>query len=103
VFTLLVPGSDGTCRALLEAAACGVPAVVLARGALPELVVHGQTGLVVPETSGALAEAWGALLRDAERRATLGRAAAERARCLFTPQRFAAEVEAIYAATLGER
>ncbi|HTF34074.1 MAG TPA: glycosyltransferase family 4 protein [Myxococcota bacterium] len=103
VFTLLVPGSDGTCRALLEAAMCGVPAVVSPRGALPELVVHDQTGLVVPETCGALAEAWGALLRDADRREALGRAAAERARRLFVPERFAAEVEAIYAAALRAR
>jgi glycosyltransferase involved in cell wall biosynthesis len=103
VFTLLVPGSDGTCRALLEAAACGVPAVVLHRGALPELVVHGETGLVVPETPSALAEAWGSLLRDAGRRGVLGRAAADRARRLFTPQRFAAELEEIYAAALRER
>jgi hypothetical protein len=58
---------------------------------------------VVPETSSALAEAWGALLRDADRRAALGRAAAERARRLFTPQRFAAEVEAIYATTRRKR
>ena len=34
VFTLLVPGSDGTCRALLEATACGLPAVTTRRGAL---------------------------------------------------------------------
>ena len=103
VFTLLVPGSDGTCRALLEAAACGVPAVVSERGALPELVVHDQTGLVVPETPSALAEAWGALLRDAGRRAALGRAAAERAHRLFVPERFAAEIEAVYAAALRGR
>ena len=103
VFTLLVPGSDGTCRALLEAAACGVPAVVSRRGARPELVVHQETGLVVPETPSALAEAWGALLRDAGRRAVLGRAAAERARRLFTPQRFAAQLEDVYAAALRRR
>ncbi len=103
VFTLLVPGSDGTCRALLEAAACGVPAVVSRRGALPELVVHEETGLVVSETPSALAGAWGALLGNAERRRALGKAAAERAQRLFTPQRFAAEIEAIYAAALRRR
>jgi len=103
VFTFLVPGSDGTCRALLEAAACGVPAVVSRRGALPELVVHDQTGLVVSETSSALAQAWGALLRDTERRKALGRAAAERAQQLFAPERYAAEVERIYTAALHGR
>lgn len=32
--------------AVLDAAACGVPAIVSSRGALPELVSDGQTGLV---------------------------------------------------------
>jgi len=49
VFTFVVPGSDGGCRAVLEAAACGLPAVVTARGALPEIVVDQDTGLIVEE------------------------------------------------------
>lgn len=42
-----------------EAAACGTPVVALARGALPETVSHGRTGLLV-DNPGQLA---GALLR----------------------------------------
>jgi glycosyltransferase involved in cell wall biosynthesis len=101
VFTFLVPGSDGTCRALLEAAACGIPAVVTRRGALPEIVLHGETGLVVDETPEALAEAWGALLEDPERRARLGRRAAERAAREFDPERLASRVLAFYETLLG--
>jgi glycosyltransferase involved in cell wall biosynthesis len=34
----LVPGSDGSCRAALEAMAMGIPAIAARRGALPELL-----------------------------------------------------------------
>ncbi len=33
--------------AMLEAMACGTPVLAYARGAVPEVVVHGETGLVV--------------------------------------------------------
>jgi glycosyltransferase involved in cell wall biosynthesis len=34
---------------VIEAMACGTPVVALRRGAVPELIVHGQTGIVVDE------------------------------------------------------
>ncbi len=85
VFTFLVPGSDGTCRALLEATACGIPAVVSQRGALPEIVEDGRTGFVVPEEPEALATAWQTLLDDPAQRRALGSAARERACRVFDP------------------
>ncbi len=103
VFTFLVPGSDGTCRALLEAAACGIPAVTSRRGALPEIVRDGETGLLVAEEAAALSEAWEQLLRSPERRRRLGAAAAADARQRFAPQRLSAEVEALYGAARRSR
>jgi glycosyltransferase involved in cell wall biosynthesis len=97
VFTYLVPGSDGTCRALLEAAACGLPAVTSRRGALPEIVAHGESGLLVDETPEALAAAWERLLADPDARRALGAGARKRAEALFQPARLASEVEALYA------
>jgi glycosyltransferase involved in cell wall biosynthesis len=96
VFTFLVPGSDGTCRALLEAAACGIPAVTSKRGALPEIVVDGVTGLLCGEDPEALAGAWRALLDDPPRRRSMGENARRRAETVFTPARFADEVETLY-------
>jgi len=103
VFTFLVPGSDGTCRALLEAAACGIPAVVTRRGALPEIVRDQETGCVVDEDPEALATGWERLLRAPGLRARLGTAAALRAREAFAPGRLADEVEGLYRAVRAGR
>ena len=98
VFTFLVPGSDGSCRALLEAHACGIPAVTSRRGALPEIVADGETGLLVDEDPEALCAAWQELLTDSERRARMGRSARQRAERCFDPARLAEEVESLYRA-----
>jgi glycosyltransferase involved in cell wall biosynthesis len=96
IFTFLVPGSDGGCRALLEAAACGIPAVTTARGALSELVLEGETGCIVPERAEALAAAWYDLLVDGSRRAAMGAAARRRAETHFAPERLSGEILALY-------
>ncbi len=96
VFTLLVPGSDGHCRALLEALACGRPAVVSGRGALPEILGDAECGAVVEETAPALAAAWERLLADDAARAKAGRAARVRAETAFRPDVFASELLAFY-------
>jgi glycosyltransferase involved in cell wall biosynthesis len=103
VFTMLVPGSDGGCRALLEAAGCGLPAVTTGLGSLPEIVLHGETGLVVAEDPAQLAAAWRSLLESASLRQTLGAAARRRAESCFTPARLAEQVEGLYQATFRAR
>jgi len=96
VFTFLVPGSDGTCRALLEAAACGIPAVATQRGALPEIVLEGETGFLSDDDPAALARQWLRLVSDAPLRERMGAAAAAGARARFAPERLEASVEALY-------
>jgi glycosyltransferase involved in cell wall biosynthesis len=98
LFTMLVPGSDGSCRALLESAAAGLPAVVTDLGTLPEIVVRGETGLVVPPDPARLADAWRELLEDAPLRQKFGDAARLRAERCFAPARLAEEVEGLYRA-----
>jgi glycosyltransferase involved in cell wall biosynthesis len=63
------------CRSAVEAQAAGVPVVGAARGALPEVIVHGKTGLLVdrPEPE-YLAEAIVSLLRDQALREKMGEA-----------------------------
>lgn len=61
--------------AVLEASACGLPVVVFDVGGLPEVVLAGQTGLVVRrESVPALTSALAHLAEDARLRDRMGRA-----------------------------
>ncbi len=65
--------------AVLEASACGLPVVVSDVGGLPEVVVQGETGSVVPrEDVAALARAIQRLVAAPELRRRLGAAGRER-------------------------
>jgi len=103
LFSFLVPGSDGTCRALLEAAASGLPAVATRRGALAEIVADGESGVLVDEAPEALAAAWRGLLDDPARRARLAAGARRRACREFCPERLAQDVESLYSAAISTR
>lgn len=73
--------------AALEPAARGVPVVATRTGGIPEVVTHGETGLLVPPgDTGALADAMERLLTDPELRASMGRRGRQRAE-----ERFARE------------
>jgi glycosyltransferase involved in cell wall biosynthesis len=64
--------------ALLEAQAAGLPVVSCALRGVPDVVVDGETGVLVKENDfEALARALRSLLVDRERRRALGRGAAE--------------------------
>lgn len=76
-FIFLVPGSDGTCRAVREALAMGVPVLAARRGILPWLVEDGRTGLVIDDTADNIAAGIRRLACDTDlRRALRGNAAA---------------------------
>lgn len=69
---------EGLPLALVEAMATGTPAVASAVNAIPEVVIDGETGLLVPPDEPArLADAIDRLLRDRELAARLGRAGAD--------------------------
>jgi len=96
IFVFLMPGSDGTARALREAMAMGKPVIAADRGILPELVEHEISGLVVKDTPELLAEATLKLLRDPEMRRAMGKAAWEKAHREFRLDRQVEDVEKFY-------
>jgi glycosyltransferase involved in cell wall biosynthesis len=96
IFVFLMPGSDGTARALREAMAMGKPVIVADRGMLPELVDHEVSGLVVKDTSDGLAQAVLRLLRIPELTESLGRVAYQKAHDEFRLDRQVEAVEQFY-------
>jgi glycosyltransferase involved in cell wall biosynthesis len=105
-FLFLVPGSDGTCRAVCDAMAFGLPVVCTRRGILRELVAERRAGEVpgfaVDETAAALSAALLRLLGDPQLRAATGRAAARRAQLDMDPLRAAQRTAALYAELLAD-
>jgi glycosyltransferase involved in cell wall biosynthesis len=82
---------EGFGIAYVEAAAFGVPAVGSRAGGIPDAVVDGETGILVPQESPVdLADALTLLYRKPEIRKEMGRAARERARRQFSPRAIAA-------------
>lgn len=71
----LVPGSDGTCRAVREAMAMGKPAVVADRGMLSEIVDDGVDGFVFDGSANGLFEALFTMQKNGQNRIEMGKAA----------------------------
>jgi glycosyltransferase involved in cell wall biosynthesis len=104
VFTLLMPGFDGTARAAREAMALGKPCVTSDFGMLPDIVPNGVCGYNAPlEDVDALAAAWLKLVRDPALRRSLGQNAAEHARQHFRLDAVGPALEAFYGKTLARR
>ena len=85
LFTFMVPGSDGTCRAVREALAAGVPVVSSKRGILPELLgrragspAEDACGLLIEDDVDLMVAAIAGLIRNPPALARLRVAALER-------------------------
>ncbi len=92
----LTPGSDGSCRAVREALAMGVPIVSARRGHLQELVEDGRTGIHIDDDAKELEEALVRLASEPDTLAKMSRAAAKTAKDRFGLPRQAETVEKIY-------
>lgn len=90
--------------AIAEAMAFGRAVVVTNVGGLPEVVRHGETGLVVPVNDApALAAALEQLMQTSRLRARLGAEACRAARSRFAPEAFCKAVCAAYDSALPPR
>lgn len=90
-------------RPVIEAAAMGVPSVASDLGGPRELIVDGETGLLVPPGDpAALAACVAEILEDPDLARRMGLAAYRRARRMFDARRNAAATIALYDEILGE-
>jgi glycosyltransferase involved in cell wall biosynthesis len=84
-------------NATLEAMASGLPVIGSRVGGIPEMIVPGETGLLVPpKAPPALADAVATLVADAALRARLGAAGRARVQEVFSPAAHARNLTRIY-------
>jgi L-malate glycosyltransferase len=98
-FDLFVMSSitEGLGTSLLDAMACGKPIVATTAGGMPEVVVDGKTGLLVPPRDHErLAAAIIRLLGDERARQAMGAAGAARVRELFSAERMVQDTLGVY-------
>jgi len=105
VAVLLAPGSDGSCRGMLEAMACGRPVIGARRGAIADTIEPGRTGWLIDparlseELPRALIEA----LADRECARRMGEAARRAMEASFTQRHRAEATLAAYGAAFRRR
>jgi glycosyltransferase involved in cell wall biosynthesis len=87
-----------------EAMASGTAVIASDGGALPEVVAHGETGVVVPAgDAAALADAIARLLDDPDRCREMGAAGHRRVLEMFTWSETALRTESLYRQVLARR
>ncbi len=107
---LVLPGvrtasgrEEGLGMVLLEAAATGLPVIASRVGGIPECVLDGRTGFLVPERdAAALAERMGELLGDTGKRRQMGREGRALVERQFDIHRQTEALESLYDTLLGE-
>lgn len=88
---------EGLGTSLLDAMACARPIVATATGGIPEVVVHDETGLLVPpRDADSLADALVTLLKDEDRARRYGAAGYERVHECFSVEHMVGQTIAVY-------
>ncbi len=92
----LMPGTDGSCRAVREVMAMGKPVIAADRGMLSSIVDDNITGFVIDDTPENLAKATVRLAKDIELRKKMADASLKKARDVFSQKSMAEKVEKVY-------
>jgi glycogen(starch) synthase len=94
---LLPSRHEGLPSVAVEAALMGRPVIGTRVGGIPEIILDGETGLLIPpEQPDSLAQAIQLLLNDPQRAAALGNAARNRAQNIFSFDHYLASYDALY-------
>jgi glycosyltransferase involved in cell wall biosynthesis len=92
----LTPGSDGSCRAVREALACGKPVIATRKGILSELIKDGETGLLIDNRAADLVGAMLTMHREVDFRRHCSRAARRYAENFLCPENYVKKVVGCY-------
>jgi glycosyltransferase involved in cell wall biosynthesis len=104
VVVMLVPGSDGTCRAMLEAMACGRPVIGTRRGAIADTIQPGVNGwLIEPDSPEELVHALIDALRNLDATRQMGEAARKYVEQYHTRETQQVAVMEVYREALDRR
>ena len=96
--------TEGLSLALLEAMACHCPVVATYVGGIPEVVVEGKTGfLVPPKDPNAMAEAILKIASNKELAKQMGNAGRKRVEEEFSLEKMVSEYQKVYEEALSER
>ncbi|GAX60279.1 glycosyl transferase, group 1 [Candidatus Scalindua japonica] len=92
----LMPGTDGSSRAVREVMAMGKPVIAADRGMLSSIVDNNSTGFVIDDTPENLAEATVRLATDIELRKKMAAASLKKTQDIFSQESMAEKVENVY-------
>lgn len=99
---LFTSDSESFCLGILESMFFAHPSVATQVGGIPEVIENEVSGLLAPAgQADALALAVERLIREPERRITLGQEALKRARALFSTEVIVPQYEALYRRVCG--
>jgi glycosyltransferase involved in cell wall biosynthesis len=103
-WALVLPSRrEASPNVILEAMATGLPVVSTPVGGIPELVAHGQTGILVePRNTRALTQALNSLLSNESRRSAMGAKGREIAMARYSLEKMVLETEQVLLETAGD-